>query len=109
MYYELDNENGTYTEMNDVQAYTVDNSGILKKFSTYVAKNDNEESSSTIEDKPSNNTSTPQKTNINKNDSTKASGTLPYAGVIMRIIAVIVLVLIGGIFAYFKYNRLRDI
>lgn len=31
--------------MDDVQAYTVNNSGILNKFSTYIAKNDNEESS----------------------------------------------------------------
>ena len=60
---------------------------------------------STIEKADSDNNST---TDLD-NDPTTAKGNLPYAGVNIKIITVIVLALIGGIFVYFKYNRLKDI
>lgn len=51
-----------------------------------------------------NNTDTPK-----KEDNTIASGKLPQTGLTMIMTFVIVLVLVGGIFAYFKYSKLKGI
>lgn len=45
----------------------------------------------------------------NSKDDTVASGRIPQTGVSIGIILSIVLVLIGGAFAYFKYNKLKEI
>lgn len=44
-----------------------------------------------------------------KDDNTTATGKLPQTGLTMGMTLVMVVVLAGGIFAYFKYNKLRGI
>ncbi len=87
----IEDENGIYTNMDDVQAYTVNNSGILDKFSTYKAKEDS------------------QKTSENEKDLTKASGKLPNAGIGITIISLIILAAIISIIVYNKYKKLKNI
>lgn len=112
VYYKLDDENGTYIEMDDVQAYTVNSLGILVKFSTYVANNeDDKETNDSTETltSPVDSPSSPEK-EPEENDETISSGKLPYAGQEIGIFAVItIIVLSGGAYTYFKYNRLKDI
>ena len=87
----IEDENGIYTNMDDVQAYTVNNSGILDKFSTYKAKEDS------------------QKTSANEKDLTKASGKLPNAGIGITIISLIILAAIISVIVYNKYKKLKNI
>ena len=55
-------------------------------------------------------TTTPGKTEPTDNDETIAGGKLPYTGQEVGIFAIsISIILFGGIFAYFKYNKLKDI
>ena len=47
--------------------------------------------------------------NDNTNDNTMATGELPQTGVGIGLISTIVILLVGSIFAYIKYRKLRDI
>ncbi len=42
-------------------------------------------------------------------DKTTAKGTLPYAGLGMGLAGLVAIVALGGIYTYYKYNRLKDI
>lgn len=124
VYYKLDDENGKYAEMDDVQAYTFNNSGVLEKFSKYVVNDDKEQSPGTTDTKPTGDSSNKNQNNNNsgasnngssnntigkKDDKTIVSGNLPKTGVSLGLILAMTLVIAGGIFTYFKYNRLKDI
>ena len=97
VYYKLDDENGKYVEMDDVQAYTVTNQGFLDRFITYTAK----EEEKTTEEVPSEKT--------DKTDETVASGKLPQTGLTIGLSTVLIIVIGLAISVYFKYNKLKDI
>lgn len=113
VYYKLDDENGTYAKMDDVQAYTVNNLGILDKFLTYTApvEDDKEENDSNkTPTVPDNSPSSSEQKEPTVNDKTIANGKLPNTGKEIGIFVVIISsVLLIGLFTYFKYNRLKDI
>lgn len=122
VYFQLDTEDGTYIEVDDVQAYTVNNKGILGKFSTYVANNNKGEDISTENPEHTKDdtkqqasdtkTSTQEKDSIEKSDTNKTASvnTLPHAGIYtIKIISIILVVIGSGIFSFFKYNRLKNI
>lgn len=48
-------------------------------------------------------------TNQGNNDTTLAPGTLPHAGLSITLVCVIALIIVGAMFAFFKYNKLKDI
>lgn len=69
---------------------------------------DEDNKNTTPEEKPSDSTQKPT-TDTDKKDTTTATGKLPQTGLTMGIILAIIAVLSGGVFAYFKYSKLRGI
>ena len=70
------------------------------------------------QDKTNNDDKTDEETKNNNNnntdtskkeDNTTATGKLPHTGLTMGMVLAIVVVIVGGVFAYFKYNKLRSI
>ena len=124
VYYKLDDENGIYINVDDVQAYTVNSLGILDNFSKYTFIPENEEKPNNKEEvEDSISKSTEQQLSNQKeetlaqenkgtsnNDKTIVSRELPNTGQKVRIYLIpICTILIGGILAYFKYRKLKDI
>lgn len=77
---------------------------------------DNKNNNTTTDNKnnSNNNTTTNNKNNVStstetKKDNTTASGKLPQTGISTGISFAIVIVIASCVFAYFKYNKLRDI
>ena len=77
---------------------------------------DNKNNNTTTDNKnnSNNNTTTNNKNNVStstetKKDNTTASGKLPQTGISTGISFTIVIVIASCVFAYFKYNKLRDI
>lgn len=113
VYYKLDNENGLYVEMDDVQAYTVNSSGFLDKFSKYNAKESNskqEEELQNIEESEdlSEENSIISKTKKDK-DSTNTIDKLPYTGVSIKIFLILGLCFIILSFTYLKYEKYKNL
>lgn len=67
---------------------------------------DEDNKNTTPEEKPSDST---QKPVTDKEDTTTATGKLPQTGLSMGMTLAIIAVLAGGVFAYFKYSKLRGI
>ncbi len=104
IYYQLDTQNGTYTDLDDIQAYSVDSNGILCSFS-YNLKDNNTPKDNNIP----NNQNQSNKNIAKDTDTTLKTGTLPYTGVGIGVTVAIVLVIVSGLFTYIKYFKLRDI
>ena len=124
VYYKLDDENEIYINVDDVQAYTVNSLGILDNFSKYTFIPENEEKTKNKEEvEDSISESTEQQLSNQKeetlaqenkgtsnNDKTIVSRELPNTGQKVRIYLIpICTILIGGILAYFKYRKIKDI
>ena len=69
----------------------------------------NNDNSGTTGESSNNKGQTTGSTTTKGTDTTLKSGSLPYAGVGIGIITLVVLVVIGGIYTYIKYFRLKDI
>ena len=106
VYFKLDDENGTYAEMDDVQPYQVymiDDSLVLSKFSSYNAKEDDNKKEIEPVYEPV------YPVEPKKEDTTIAVTKLPNAGNSVRIFLIIVFSSIVGIIASFKFSKLKDI
>ncbi len=104
VYYELDTENGKYIQLDDVQVYTGKN-GLPDEFVAYNPSTGGTQTPGTQQNPSTNNSGTSN----NKQDSTTAKGILPYTGLSIGIITMIILVAIGGTYTFIRYNRLKGI
>lgn len=108
-YYELDDENGTYVKLDDIQAYKATQDGILDNFTSYDGSDEEVDENSGNTASNTENENVPTKNNNNNNDATAITGKLPKTGKSVTIVASILLVVVVGIFAYFKYSYLKGI
>ena len=76
---------------------------------TKPATDDNVNNEEKPKDEIPNTTKPTQKPVTDKEDTTTATGKLPQTGLSMGMTLAIIVVLAGGVFAYFKYSKLRGI
>lgn len=102
IYVQFDDEDGKYYPIEGVTMGQAWLSSISDSWNLYAYTSSDFEWDNLSPTVPNNN-NTPQ------GDTTIANGILPYAGLSIGIILLIVVIVAGGVFAYFKYKNLKGI
>lgn len=109
VYFNIDTENGKYYPVEDIAIYRASGTNELVRYDEKDFVIEIEEPIPPIIT-PTENPNGQQLANNEKSpDSTQATGELPYTGVSIKLIAILILAILGTFIVYFKYNKLRDI